>query len=135
MSKRHPDHFNPSENGHKKSRTIRDLYPILIDLINQCYSMTRENIEIIHTSEFKDRFKVAMDRLRGVINSIIFEYENDPDFTSQLRNAMCTRNSICTCDENNDAPCPRLLQSIISQAENLNAYGTNLNKDTDTVDK
>ena len=77
MSKRHPDHFNPSENGHKKSRKIRDLYPILLDLINQCYSMTRENIETIHTSEFKERFKVAMDRLRGVCNSIIFEYENE----------------------------------------------------------
>ena len=134
MSKRHPDHFNPSENGHKKSRKIRDLYPILLDLINQCYSMTREHTEIIHTSEFKERFKVAMDRLRGVCNSIIFEYENDPDFASQLRDAMCTRNTFnCTCDENNDLPCPRLLQSIISQAENLDPYVTNLNKDKDTV--
>ena len=129
MSKRQPDHFNPSENSHKKSRTIRDL-----SNPNQCYSMTRENIETIHTSEFKERFKVAMDRLRGVCNSIIFEYENDPDFASQLRDAMCTRNTFnCTCDENNDLPCPRLLQSIISQAENLDPYVTNLNKDKDTV--
>ena len=101
MSKRQPDYFDPSENSHKEPRTIQDLYPELIDLLNQSYSMTQEETEVIHTSEFRSRFRIVMNRLVRVLKNILYEYERNTEFT------------------------PQLMQAIISQAKNLNINAVN----------